>query len=821
MMFLLHKVLMAAVFLLMIGVWVDPSQAEDECIRPAGLITEANSDDQDTYGTHGIRLVSDEIDAIPVKGFISRWRMNRPSKEDRDPDEDPNAGGPQSRKFEEQYKSMPADPKSYRLKAIDRSEDMLVGMVEQALEVTSKRVLTANMHTPWQIFHGILALRNDLMMNVGNKRMTALDWISTSNPFYEGEYLFERTAYGGRTHKFTNPYIFEGHPNQFLGIMTMSDLPLDHKFAVTNGFITMEGIVKNAQMEINSQEEITWTLWFLSHYLEPDAEWTNMRGEPWGIEKMVRLQTQADVLRGACGGCHGLFALAFARNNYLKKTNQPLRGVWMDSEQKLQTYIAQAKSIQLADGSFPTRYFRGYGTPTSFSERLAAPGHMMEWLMIALPDERLKEPWVRKGIEFIARQLISFRHQQADCGPMYHALDALAIYHARMKAKSRIETKEEIAQTTPVVPTTPAPIASVPPITVPPTTVPPTITIPPSTMVPPSIVKSTPAPVVTTQTPMPTQPKPEVSVAEKLTPVPKPVVKPEPVDAPKAEVSKDVTNMPMPKVVANEPDVIKPKANKQIDVKPHPIAARPKATIPNAYPQNRPMPQKSATYNEFRRRRISTDQDMNDVLNGATTERLISPNSSLEFFEMPEESATETHTINDQPLEPHEMQINSASKPAFNDLKKPGQEVNEPIPDEMDLKSNSTPAKATSNPLPQDNGWKQRVGHSTSMRKVKPNTEPVVTKTEQPVSAPMVEPSVGGIRITDSNSTVSKSMIPAESIVPPASTVPTTTAEAPIKTVEKTDAPATESAVKSEPVSSTDNEFELPDMTEIVDEIEE
>jgi hypothetical protein len=205
-------------------------------------------------------------------------------------------------------------------------------------------------------------------------------------------------------------------------------------------------------MEVNAQEEITWILWFLAHYLEPDAEWKNSRGEQWSIEKLVRLQTQADVLRGACGGCHGLFAMAFARNNYLKKTNEPLRGLWIDAEQKLQRYISMAQSIQNNDGSFPTKYFKGYGEPADYSERLAAPGHMMEWLMIALPDERLKEPWVRKGIEYLARTIISFRNIQVDCGPLYHALDALVIYRDRMRMMSdQPPIKQEYAEKKPAV----------------------------------------------------------------------------------------------------------------------------------------------------------------------------------------------------------------------------------------------------------------------------------------------------------------------------------------------------------------------------------
>src|SRR5690606_2923465 len=106
----------------------------------------------------------------------------------------------------------------------------------------------------------------------------ALDWISRGAT-YQGAHWFEITQYGGRAHPFSQPYIFEGHPNQFLAIFTMSDLPKDFSLGTARGTININAMVRNAQMEVNSREEVTWTLWALSHYLPPDAQWNNKYGE--------------------------------------------------------------------------------------------------------------------------------------------------------------------------------------------------------------------------------------------------------------------------------------------------------------------------------------------------------------------------------------------------------------------------------------------------------------------------------------------------------------------------------------------------------------
>ena len=78
-------------------------------------------------------------------------------------------------------------------------------------------------------------------------------------------------------------------------------------------------------MQVRTGREITWTLWALAHYESPDAQWTNAAGEAWSIERLLKMQADEPVTSGACGGCHGLFALAYARNLKLD-TGESLRG---------------------------------------------------------------------------------------------------------------------------------------------------------------------------------------------------------------------------------------------------------------------------------------------------------------------------------------------------------------------------------------------------------------------------------------------------------------------------------------------------------------
>ena len=316
--------------------------------------------------------------------------------------------------------------------AVQQSTDPLVKLAYETREVQRQRLLSTTDHTPWQMMHGLLGLRQDFLINHKGQTINGLEWMQTG-PMFENEPWFEKTQFGGRAHPYNKPYAFEGHINQSLAILSMCNVPLDMQFGTPQGPITMRDMLKNAQMTVNEKEEVTWTLWALCTYLPSDAEWINAKGERWSIERLVQVETAKKVggPTSPCGGTHGLFALARARNVYLR-TGKPLRGVWWDAEQKIQKYIETARLNQNANGTLSSAFFKGKEYKQDFDKRMASSGHVLEFLMMALPQERLKEQWVRRAIEATAKDLMANRKAYVSCSPLYHATDALSIYLDRV-----------------------------------------------------------------------------------------------------------------------------------------------------------------------------------------------------------------------------------------------------------------------------------------------------------------------------------------------------------------------------------------------------
>ncbi len=310
--------------------------------------------------------------------------------------------------------------------------DPLLTELDRAIELTSKRFLTANSHSPWQIFHGILAMKRDFQLKLGDGKVSAIEWIATSEPRFDNLPLLLKTAHGAKFHPYTRTYAFEGHPAQFMALMTQSNLPVDYKFKIGGEQFALTDFLNNIMKEVNSKEELTWVLWTLQHYLRPDAQWTNQFSEPWSIEKLVQLESAAPVNGAACGGNHRLFALTRTRDKHLLRGGR-LDGVWAQADLKIRQHVELARQLQNSDGSFSAKFYEAPGAINDVNKRFNTTGHTMEFLSIGVPTHRLNEQWLRNAASMLSRELVYNAQRPIDCGPLYHTLNSLMIYRDRLR----------------------------------------------------------------------------------------------------------------------------------------------------------------------------------------------------------------------------------------------------------------------------------------------------------------------------------------------------------------------------------------------------
>ncbi|MEM9700925.1 MAG: hypothetical protein AAF907_00610 [Planctomycetota bacterium] len=368
-------------------------------------------------------------------------------------DADPAGDAPQVR-----GPAVPADP--VELETLGdrlpvKPYDPLAEACDEAIRITSARLLTGESrqtqsNSPWQIGHGLMALREDYTVIADGRRVRALDWLSTG-PKFKGEPWFVRGRYGPKAHEYSGTmYDFEGHPNQILAFLAMSDLP--QTFVLRDGGgrpFTIADWIETAKREVrlNRNEEVTWTLWAFSVYLDSETQWVNARREPWSMTRLVQEEVKTEPNKHACGGTHGLYALASARNARLQEGYR-LRGHWLLAHEKVNRYITLTRSLQNPDGSFSDRYFKGRSHQRNLVKRIGSSGHTLEFLMMALPQSELDAAWVRAGVGRVANDLIAGRNAEVGgkaVGGMYHAVHALKLYRERTGddvSAQRLQTAE-------------------------------------------------------------------------------------------------------------------------------------------------------------------------------------------------------------------------------------------------------------------------------------------------------------------------------------------------------------------------------------------
>ena len=313
----------------------------------------------------------------------------------------------------------------------------LCARIDRALaHARDGRLLDQRVNGAWQVVHGILAFGDELPLATADGKTTALAWLLDGGALRgwrlrPGSQGVVATIEEGST-------TGQGHPDQWIGYLAQCGLDgvsIDTPISVNGNPHTLRDLLTQAQADIRPGAEATWTLMALSAWLPPESTWTASDGRTWTIEDVVAMEAAADIDGAACGGCHRLYGLVQALAAHQAAAAGPAgseRGGWADAEATIEACIEIARRHQQPDGSFSVHFFERPGTSADVFARLGATGHIFEFLVAALDDERLAEPWVTLA----ATRLVTLLEQTADvdveCGALYHAVHGLRLYRERV-----------------------------------------------------------------------------------------------------------------------------------------------------------------------------------------------------------------------------------------------------------------------------------------------------------------------------------------------------------------------------------------------------
>jgi len=314
----------------------------------------------------------------------------------------------------------------------NRRFERLRGRIAQTIAVYQRRPLNTAQHTPWEVMHGFIAFGIPTQVRVGGPAgdlVNAIGWSNTGGRC-RGQVML--AAADDRLVALKGVGV-QGHSAQYLAILAQCRVAVNSPIQLQSKSFTVADLIEEEQLACKAGTELTFALIALSHYLPTDAEWRSRDGQEWSLERLVEEEIVQPIRGAPCGGTHRLFGLSYACQRRLRATGG-LDGAYLRADKYVRDYqqFTLAK-LQNRDGSFSTEWFKyPADRDDDIDRKIQTTGHMLEWLVGSLDQEKLYDPRVVAATEFLATALASEPSRDWKIGPLGHALHALTIYQERV-----------------------------------------------------------------------------------------------------------------------------------------------------------------------------------------------------------------------------------------------------------------------------------------------------------------------------------------------------------------------------------------------------
>ena len=309
--------------------------------------------------------------------------------------------------------------------------DRLRTTIARTLAVYQRRPLNTAQNTPWEVMHGFIAFGIPTQLRVGGPAgdlVNAIGW-SNMGGRCRGQVMLATAEERVVALKGVG---VQGHSAQYLAILAQCRVAANSPIILNPRRFTVADLIEEEKLSCRSKTELTFALIGLAHYLPTDATWKSRDGREWSLPRLVEEEIEQPIRGAPCGGTHRLFGLAYGCQRRLRATGQ-LDGVYLRADKYVRDYQNFALTkLQNRDGSFSTEWFKyPADRRDDIDRKVQTTGHILEWLVSSLDQDKLYDPRVVAAVEFLSEALASEPTRDWKIGPMGHALHALNIYQER------------------------------------------------------------------------------------------------------------------------------------------------------------------------------------------------------------------------------------------------------------------------------------------------------------------------------------------------------------------------------------------------------
>ena len=304
--------------------------------------------------------------------------------------------------------------------------------IAQTLATYQRRPMNTSHHSPWEIMHGFVGFGIPTKIRAGGPRgelVNAIGWMNSGGRC-RGQVML--TVRDNKPHALYGVGL-QGHSAQYLAILAQCRVSAKSPLLLDGQNFTVANLIEDEKLNCRSGTELTFALIGLAHYLPTDAVWRSSDGEMWSLDRLMLEEINQPIRTAPCGGTHRLFSLAYGCQRRLRATGK-LDGVY----QRANIYVREYQNLTLRrlqnrDGSFSTEWFKyPDDRDDDVDRKVQTTGHILEWLVASLDQERLYENRIIAAAEFIATALAREPGRNWKDGPLGHALHSLSIYQERV-----------------------------------------------------------------------------------------------------------------------------------------------------------------------------------------------------------------------------------------------------------------------------------------------------------------------------------------------------------------------------------------------------
>jgi len=303
--------------------------------------------------------------------------------------------------------------------------------IARTLATYQRRPLNTAQHTPWEVMHGFIAFGIPTQVRVGGPAGDLVNAIGWSNMGGRCRGQVMLAAQGDRLVALRGVGV-QGHSAQYLAILAQCRVAANSPIVLNPRRFTVADLIAEEKLSCRPNTELTFALISLAHYLPTDATWTSRDGGQWSLPRLVEEEIEQPIRGAPCGGTHRLFGLAYGCQRRLRATGQ-LDGVYLRADKYVRDYQNfTLTKLQNRDGSFSTEWFKyPADRRDDIDRKIQTTGHILEWLVSSLDQDKLYDSRVVAAAEFLSAALQREPDREWKLGPLGHALHALNIYQER------------------------------------------------------------------------------------------------------------------------------------------------------------------------------------------------------------------------------------------------------------------------------------------------------------------------------------------------------------------------------------------------------